>query len=419
LADRLARAVSDPATAIPVLFIFAFLARAVWLDVPPHTLIFDEAYYVNAARTLLGWPVPEGAPYAGATPGIDPNIEHPPLGKLFIAGSMLLFGDNGLGWRLPSVVAGMLGLWATYLIVRAAGESARFAVVAVTFLALDNLTIVHSRIGTLDMFALAAVLVGAALALRERWALAGALVGVGALVRLTGGFGLVALLVLLGWRLLDTRRHHGRLDRIDLRRGLSLVVAFSLVFVTGLWLLDARFTTFTNPIDHIRHMIEYGSLLKEPVSKEGVCSGISSVPWQWPFNECQIQYLRVAVNVQVAGTTTSSVPSIDFRGALNPILAGSIPLAMLFAAWAAGRARNILARWAIVWALANWVPFAVLSLVNHRVTYIYYFLPVIPALAIALTTLLLRSGLPKFVAYGMIVLYAIAFVAYFPFRQIP
>ena len=33
--------------------------------------------------------------------------------------------------------------------------------------------------------------------------------------------------------------------------------------------------------------------------------------------------------------------------------------------------------------------------------------------------LLLRSGLPRVVLYGFVVAYAIGFIAYFPFRQVP
>jgi hypothetical protein len=116
---------------------------------------------------------------------------------------------------------------------------------------------------------------------------------------------------------------------------------------------------------------------------------------------------------------TSSIPSIDFRGALNPLLAGAIPIASLFALWAAWRSKNQLARWTIAWAAANYLPYVALSIVNQRVTYIYYFLPVIPAVAIAVAILLLRSGLPRFVTWGFIVAFAAGFVAYFPFRQIP
>jgi uncharacterized membrane protein len=57
--------------------------------------------------------------------------------------------------------------------------------------------------------------------------------------------------------------------------------------------------------------------------------------------------------------------------------------------------------------------------VNNRVTYLYYVLPVLPAVAVAVAIFLLRSGLPRFVAWGYLVAYALGFAAYFPFRQIP
>src|SRR5438045_1481938 len=77
------------------------------------------------------------------------------------------------GWRAPSVVAGMVALIALYLIVVAAGETAWLALLAVAIYGLDNLSFVHARIGTLDMMALAFILVGAWLGLKRRPALAG------------------------------------------------------------------------------------------------------------------------------------------------------------------------------------------------------------------------------------------------------
>ena len=195
-AGPIRRVLSDPGQVLALTLLIAFVFRAIWLWLPQGSLIFDEAYYVNAARVILGWQVPAGAAYAGAIPGVDPNTEHPPLGKLLMAASMLVFGDGGVGWRLPSLLAGMVSLAALYGIVRAAGESAWMGVLAVALLGFDNLSLVHGRIGTLDMLALAPLLVGAWLALRGRWALAGVACAVGSLVRVTGVFGLLALLTL-------------------------------------------------------------------------------------------------------------------------------------------------------------------------------------------------------------------------------
>jgi dolichyl-phosphate-mannose-protein mannosyltransferase len=416
---RLLASLRDPGTALPLLLIAALAARVVWLDFPKGSLIFDEAYYVNAARILLGWTVEPGAHYAGSPVGFDPNMEHPPLGKLILALSMLVFGDNGIGWRVPSVVAGMTALGAVYLIVRAAGETAWLAILAVAFLAFDNLTLVHGRIGTLDMLVLAPMLIGAWLALRERWVLAGICLAVALLVKLTAIFALLAILAILAIRIVTGWREDGRVRIAHLRAAVTVVVVSAGLFLAGLWALDARYSTYASPIDHIAHMVDYGAKLRSPVDRAGICATNDSAPWEWPFNECQITYLRVDVTTRVGDKVVSKVPSIDFRGALNPLLAGAIPLAFLFTGWLAWRGRHRLAGWAVIWAAANYLPYVVLSIVNHRITYIYYFLQVIPAIAIAVTIVLLRSSLPRFVTVGFIVAYAVGFAAYFPFRTIP
>ena len=419
LAERVLASLRDPGTALPLLLIAALAARVVWLDFPKGSLIFDESYYINAARILLGWTVEPGAHYAGSPVGLDPNMEHPPLGKLILALSMLVFGDNGIGWRIPSVIAGMTALGAVYLIVRAAGETVWLAILAVAFLAFDNLTLVHGRIGTLDMLVLAPMLVGAWLALRERWVLAGIFLAVALLVKLTAVFGLLAILTILAIRIVAGWRADRRVRVADVRAGITVVVVSAGLFLAGLWALDARYSTYASPIDHIAHMVDYGAKLRSPVDRAGICATNDSAPWEWPFNECQITYLRVDVTTRVGEKVVSKVPSIDFRGALNPLLAGAIPLAFLFTGWLAWRGRHRLAGWAVIWAGANYLPYVVLSIVNHRITYIYYFLQVIPAIAIAVTILLLRSSLPRFVTVGFIVAYAVGFAAYFPFRTIP
>ena len=333
--------------------------------------------------------------------------------------SMAGFGDNRLGWRLPSVIAGMVALVAVYQIVRSAGESARLALLAVGFLAFENLTLVHGRIGTLDMLVLAPILVGAWLALRGRWAAAGAATGIGMLMKLTALYGLLALLIMLALALWATWRRQRRLRLSDLRPTVVALIAFSIVTIGGLWLLDVRFSSYANPIEHLRHMIEYGADLARGVVGPGSCPGNDSYPWQWLFNECQMSYLRVDVTVKAGEKILSIYPTIDFRGAMNPILIGSLPIAFLFTGWLAWKRRSRLAAWSIVWAAASYVPYVALALLSQRVTYLYYFLPVVPALAVATALTLRRSGLPRFVTVGYVAAYLVAFAAYFPFRQIP
>ena len=419
LLERLRDNLTDPGTLLALLLIAALVVRIVWLSLPQGSLIFDEAYYVNAARVILGWHVQSGAPYAGLPIGLDPNTEHPPLGKLLMALSMVVFGDNGLGWRLPSVIAGMVALVAAYQIVRAAGETTRLALLVLGFLAFENLTLVHGRIGTLDMLVLAPILIGAWMALRGRWAAAGAATGIGMLMKLTALYGLLALLIMLALGLWSAWRSQHRLRLSDLRPTVVTLMAFSVVTIGGLWLLDMRFSSYANPFDHLRHMIEYGANLARGVAGPGSCPGNYSSPWQWLFNECQMSYLRVDVTVKAGDKILAITPTVDFRGAMNPILIGSMPIAFLFTGWLAWKRHSRLATWSLIWGGANYLPYVALALFSQRVTYLYYFLPVIPALAVATALTLRRSGLPRFVTLGYLAAFLATFFAYFPFRQIP
>lgn len=419
LVERARDGLRDPWRVLPIVLIAAFVVRAAWLSLPNGSLIFDEAYYVNASRIILGIAVPAGEHYAGSPFGLDPNVEHPPLGKVLIALSMAIFGDNGLGYRLPSLIFGMVALWALFLVVRATGETIWLAILAVGLFAFDNLAFVHGRIATLDMPVLAMILLAAWCALRERWFLAGICLAIGMLVKLTALYGLLAILLLIALGLFDRWRRERRIRLADFRPTIVLLVTFGVVFLVGLGLLDARFTTYTNPIDHLRHMLEYGANLHWGHGLPSVCVGNESTPWQWLTNECQMGYLVVSTTVKVGNDVVAITPSVDFRGAMNPILIGALPLAMLYTLWLAWRTGSALARWSVVWAAANYLPYVFLAIVAQRITYIYYFLPVVPAVAVAIAILLRRSRLPRSVAWGFVAIYLVGFAAYFPFRHIP
>jgi predicted membrane-bound dolichyl-phosphate-mannose-protein mannosyltransferase len=406
----------DPARVTLLLLLLALVLRALWLNLPARGLIFDESYYVNAARIILGWPA--SAHYVNSPIGLDPNTEHPPLGKVLMAASMSVFGDNGIGWRLPSLIAAMVALVVVYKIVRTTDRSPWLAVLVLGLVSMDNLTFVHGRIGTLDMLAVAPMLLGSWLALRRRWLFAGVALGIALLMKLTALYGIGAVVLYV---LLTEGPAWWRLRRVPLRSlggPLVFIVVAAIVFTVGLAVLDARYTTFASPLDHIARMVSYGANLTAPPTV-GFCPKADSEPWQWLFNECQIQYLRVDETVRAGNKVVGSVAKIDFRGALNPLLVGAVPLAAMFTAWYAWRTRSQVALWTIAWAAANYLPYLALALFTNRIMYIYYVLPLVPAAAVGVALLLLRGGLPRPMRWGFVLAYLAGFAAYFPFRQIP
>jgi len=395
-----------PRVSLLLVLLATALTRLIWLGRPDRVLIFDEAYYVNAARRMLGWPVPAGAPYADALPGIDPNLEHPPLGKVIIAGSMRVFGDTPTGWRLPAVVAGVVVVAAVYLLVRAAGREPELGVYAAAATALDNLLFVHSRIATLDVLFVAALMIGAVLALRSHWCWAGVACGVAANIKLPATFGLAALLLMALCQPAATRAAR-------LGRAVAFAAPALVVWVGGLWLLDAVFTTFDSPFAHLRHMLSYGLDL----SRAGGPANSESDPWQWLSNETQISYFRVDTDVSIGGQVVTTQPLVWFRGAMNPALVGLALPGVAYAGWRWRRWNDWLACWVVLWVSALFLPFLVLRLVAHRISYLFYALPLVPSFAVASALLLWHEGLPRICRWGFAMSLVLGFVAYFPFRS--
>src|SRR5437763_7060457 len=145
---------SLPLVLLAVLCLVSVGARAAWIGDPcrspcrtamDHVLVFDESYYANAARVIAGLHPPPGAAYADAPLGNDPNAEHPQLAKLVMAGSIELFGDGPLAWRLGSIVFGTLAILGMFGLARVAGATPWLALGAAGLMAFDNVLLVHGR----------------------------------------------------------------------------------------------------------------------------------------------------------------------------------------------------------------------------------------------------------------------------------
>src|SRR5439155_9577681 len=92
------------------LFTFFFLLGSRSLNEP------DEGRYAEIAREMVelgDWLVPHL--------WYEPHVEKPPMTYWTVAASMLVFGRNEWAVRLPLALAGISGVWASYLLGRALG----------------------------------------------------------------------------------------------------------------------------------------------------------------------------------------------------------------------------------------------------------------------------------------------------------
>src|SRR3546814_14575648 len=78
------------------------------------------------------------------------NTEHPLLGKAIISAGIALFGDNSLGWRFFSTVAGAATVVALFAITWQLLGRMRPAVLAGVFAMLNMTLFVQARIALLD-----------------------------------------------------------------------------------------------------------------------------------------------------------------------------------------------------------------------------------------------------------------------------
>jgi 4-amino-4-deoxy-L-arabinose transferase-like glycosyltransferase len=389
------------------------------------SLIFDEAFYVNAARRIADEPADrEPDTYARAPAKTDPNAEHPQLAKLVMAGGIELFGDRPLAYRLPSMLAGVAALLLMFALVRAAGGSPWLALGATSVMAADNLFFVHGRIAMLDIYVLAFMLGGVLLYLRDRPALAGLVLGIGASAKLVGIYALFIVgLLELGRRIVARRREDIERDRSPLD-ALGVCIAVTLVaYAVSLELLDLAVPAYdpgtgeryTNVLEHTRHMLDYAVKL---TNSPGGPSGIASYPWTWLTGRGTIPYLTVAEEARANGEVIATHTEIAFRGALNPFLL-FVTLPALFAvadqAWRRGRDVDLLA---LAWFAGTMVPFTLQAIFQERTTYVFYLLATLPALCIAAARLFSLPGIPRAVTVGWALALVVGFVDLFPFRTL-
>ena len=409
-------------------------ARVAWIGAPcyapcagpnAHLVIFDEDYYVNAARVIAGIRPPSRVPYAHAPLGTDPNAEHPPLAKLIMAGSIELFGNGPFAWRLgehPARHAGHPRACTRSSARPAAGDGWRSGPRAL--MAADNLFLVHGRIGTLDVYALAAMVWGAALYLRGLPLTAGVVIGVGACAKEVAPY--VLLVLVVGRRCCGWPRRTDLLGR--LRRLVACAVARrgrSSALLAG---LDPDRPALRRRrgrrVDRRRMGRDRAHRqLRRSSDQPARAPGIASYPWQWLYDYKPITYLNINPSKPVVGLLNVH-PEVHFLGMISPpdpALRPDRPDRRAGhagpAADRAGSAGSPILRWR--GSGATWIPFELASVLLDRTSYLYYMLIVAPGVYLGAAYLVARVRLPRPVALLWILCVVAATVAMYPLTPIP
>jgi hypothetical protein len=134
-------------------------------------------------------------------------------------------------------------------------------------------------------------------------------------------------------------------------------------------------------------MVSYAGNLVSPHGPKG----IASYPWDWFVDLKPITYLRI--NPSLPGNGLYAIhPVSKFLGFISPPVLAAGVIALPVAAWRLPRVPRVggtaplmsgdteLVVVGLAWFLGTWVPFALLSLIDRRTSYLYYMVVVMPGL---------------------------------------
>ncbi|MDP2891644.1 MAG: phospholipid carrier-dependent glycosyltransferase, partial [Bacillota bacterium] len=113
--------------------------------VPAHPTYMNEMYFdeIYHARTALEHI--EGMPPYENT--------HPPLGKVFIAAGIKVFGMNPFGWRISGTLFGIFMVPLIYIFAKRLFKETKYAFLATALMSFDFMHFTQTRIATIDSYA--------------------------------------------------------------------------------------------------------------------------------------------------------------------------------------------------------------------------------------------------------------------------
>lgn len=389
----------------------------------PRDFVFDEFYAADGCLYVLG-------PQGNCRTPTEISIVHPPLGKWLIGAGIRVFGFEPAGWRVAPLIAGTCSVALLYLLARRLLGSTLAAALAAGLLALDTLHFVLSRAAMLDgfvvCFGLASFLFllydrdrtddGSESLRRRPWLLGAGVAGGAALAsKWSGGYLLAAVAALAFAQAVVRRQGDPRPSRRAAREegallALALVAVPAVIYVASYaGRLDGTLLAWPwAPGSWVRAFFARQALMIAHHTGTLFVHPYSSPAWSWPF-------LKRPVLFYLHDREGGGYAEVLAVG--NPLVWWPGLLALAVTAWRALRRRGgtILARETVIAAgfAAGYVPWFVLS---RQEAFLYYFLPALPFLYLALANEVARVTAPRRRA-GLVGALALASVAMFSFLR--
>lgn len=395
----------------------------------PDGLVFDEIFYAqDACVIVLG--------SSGACGGAPQVGAHPPLGEILIASGIAVFGYEAFGWRVASLVAGILTIALLYLMGRRLFGTTLGASIAAGLLAFDFLHFVHSRIAMLDVFLAlfaTAVLTFAVLdrdviADRARatgifrgrhWRYAAGIAGgAAAACKWSGALALFAAIALIvAWEI-AARVRDGRGNALWRAVREAAPATFLALGVVPLIVYFGSYLG-TMPGDLLAPPLAVGSWFRNVVDQQLVMAGFHvTIPGHHPYESPGWSWLLLKQPVAYYFDT--------FRGDYQEILALGNPLvwwssvpatAYVVYRWLRSRSLQGAEPVIVVGIIATLAPWFFVTGVRNAV-FLFYILPTVPLLCLAvayvLTTIAARATAGRIAVAAYLAACLAAFAFYYP-----
>lgn len=328
-----------------IILLFASCLRLVALGHPP-VYIFDEVYHAFTAREYLHNNTAAWEWWTTPPPGVAYEWTHPPLAKYGMGLSMLVFGENSFGWRLPSALMGIASIGGAYALMYELFQRRRPALLAALLLSIEGISIAQSRIAMNDIYMLALLLWSLVFALRSKWKQAALLYGLSLASKWSALYGILPLASIYLHHLLSRRVASLRTFLAPLR---LLAISLLVYLVTYIPFLLAGHT-LQELIELHRQMWYYHTHLS-------ATHDYQSLPWEWMLAARPVWYYV---------EYTDRVANIYVQG--NPLLLW-LGLSSLFATLSRAR------RFPYLLLLVGYLSLVVPWFFSPRIMFFYHYLP--------------------------------------------